>query len=89
MKTKEKYHKETVVSARRLLQYFQTPDKYSLDISRYIYNFFPAVQNSYVFIPLFLSEPLTVFCGTLTFRGTLSEKHWHTCVKVSMNHQTS
>jgi hypothetical protein len=37
--------------------------------------FFPIFQNSCVFIPLSLSEPQTVFCGTLTFRGTQFEKH--------------
>ena len=30
-------YKETVVSARRLLQYFQLPDKNVRDISRYIF----------------------------------------------------
>ena len=66
-----------VVSARRLLQYFQLPAKHSRDISRFICSFFFAVfQNSYVFIPLFPADPLTTFCGTLRFRGTLFEKHW-------------
>jgi hypothetical protein len=40
VKTQEKIRKETVVSALRLLQYFQLPDKNSRDLSRYIYNFF-------------------------------------------------
>jgi hypothetical protein len=35
---KAKY-KETVASARKLLQYFKFRDKFSRDISRYIYNF--------------------------------------------------
>jgi hypothetical protein len=54
-----------VFSAWRLLQYFQLFDKNSRNISRYSYNFFAVFQNSNVFIPLFLSEPLTVFCRTL------------------------
>jgi hypothetical protein len=32
-------YKETVVGALRLFQYFQLPDKNSLNISRYVYNF--------------------------------------------------
>jgi hypothetical protein len=32
-------NKETVVSARKLLQYFQLPDKNSRDILTYVYNF--------------------------------------------------
>jgi hypothetical protein len=31
----------------------------------YLYSFFAVFQSSYVFILLFLSEPQTVFCGTL------------------------
>jgi hypothetical protein len=27
-------------------------------------------------MPLFLAEPLTMFCGNVRFRGTLFEKHW-------------
>ena len=46
------------------------------DISRYVYNFFAVFQNNYIFIPLFLSEPLTMFSGNLRFRGTRSKKHW-------------
>ena len=34
-----KKDKETVVSARRLLQYFKLPDTTSSDISRYVYHF--------------------------------------------------
>ena len=52
------------LSARRLLQYLQFPDKNSRDISRKIYNFLRYLKKL-VFIPLFLSEPLTTFCGTL------------------------
>jgi hypothetical protein len=44
-------------------------------IFRRIFIFFAVFQNSYVFIPLFLADPLTVFCGTLRFRGTKFEKH--------------
>jgi hypothetical protein len=61
----KKNYKETVVSARRLLRNFQLPNRNSRDISRYIYNPFAAFQNSNVFIPVFLPEPLTMFCGTL------------------------
>ena len=71
-------YKETDVSARRLLQYFQFPDKHSGDISWYIYiyNFFVSVfQNSYVFIPLFLSEPQTVFSGTQFDKHCLTPRH--------------
>ena len=32
-------------------------------------------QNSSVCIPLDIAEPLTMFCGTLRFRGTQFEKH--------------
>jgi hypothetical protein len=39
-------YKETVVSARRLLQYFQLSDRNSRDISGYIYNFFAVFQNT-------------------------------------------
>jgi hypothetical protein len=64
-----------VVSARRLLQCCQMPDKNSRDISRYVYlNFFAVFKNIYVFNPLFLAEPLTKICGALRIRGTLFEK---------------
>ena len=60
------------VSARKLLQYFRLLAKTFRYISRHIYNYFFSVfQNCYVFIPLFLTEPLTMSCGTLF------EKHWH------------
>jgi hypothetical protein len=75
-KNKTKKYKETLVSALRLLQYCQLPDKNCRDISRYIYNVFAVFQNSYVFIPLLLSGPLTVFCGNQRFRGTLFQKQW-------------
>ena len=38
--------------------------------------FFAVFQNSYVFIALFLSEALTMLCGTLRFRETLFDRHW-------------
>ena len=67
---------EMAVSARRLLQYFQLPDKNSRDISRFIYNFCGVSKYScIVFISLFLAEPQTVFCGTLRFCRTPFEKH--------------
>jgi hypothetical protein len=40
-----------------------------------IFKMFAVFQNSYVFIPIFLSEPLTMFCGNPRFRGALCEKH--------------
>ena len=79
--TKTKYmcmcmytYKQTVVGSLRLLQCFQLPDKNSRDISRYIYNCFAVFQNSCVFIPLFLLEPLKMFCGSVLFRETLFKK---------------
>jgi hypothetical protein len=53
-------------------------DKNSHDISRYniIIIFFAVFLNRYLFIPLFLSEHLTMFCGTLRACGTQFEKHW-------------
>jgi hypothetical protein len=42
----------------------------------FIIFFFAVFQNSYVFIPLFLSEPLNMFCGTLRFCRTLFQKQW-------------
>ena len=77
---KRKNYKEKVLTAWRLLQYSQQMDKNSRHISRYIYNF-AVIQSNYVFIPLFPSEPLTEFRGTLRFHGTLFEKHW-------INHST-
>jgi hypothetical protein len=38
METKKKIHKEMIVSARRLLQYFQLPDKNFREVSKYINN---------------------------------------------------
>ena len=72
-----------VVSAWTLQQNFQLPDKnfynlYYICIYIYIYLYIFAVfKNSYVFIPLFLSEPLKLFCENLRFRGNLFEKHWY------------
>jgi hypothetical protein len=40
-KTKRKNYKQTVVNAKRLLQYFKLPDKNSRDILWYIHNFLP------------------------------------------------
>jgi hypothetical protein len=37
--------------------------------------FFAVFQNSYVFIPVMVAEPQTIFCGTPRFRGTMYEKH--------------
>jgi hypothetical protein len=62
-----KYYKETVV---RLIHCFQLPKKNILQYFKaYLF------KNGHVFVPLFLSEPLKMFCGTLSLRRTLSEKH--------------
>ena len=45
-----------------------------LAIFRGIFIIFAVFQNIYVFISLFFSEPLTVFCGTLRFRRTPFDK---------------
>ena len=37
---------------------------------------FAVFQNSYVFIPLFLSKPLKMFCENTKFRKPLLEKDW-------------
>jgi hypothetical protein len=64
------------VSALRLLQYFQFPDKNSRDISRYTYNFY-GISSTYVFIPPFLAETLKVFCGNVRLHGALFNKQWN------------
>jgi hypothetical protein len=63
-------YKETVLSALKLLQYFQLPNKNSRDISRYIYNYLWCFKIIMYLFLFFLLELLTVFCGTLSFRGT-------------------
>jgi hypothetical protein len=73
---KKKNSKKTVVRALRLLEYFQLSDKNSSDIFRYSYNIFALFKNSYVLIPLFFSESLKVFRGTMRFHGIRFEKHW-------------
>lgn len=66
--TRKRNCKQMIVSAQRVLQYLQLQDTY---------DFFAVFQNSHVFIPLFLSEPQTVFCWSLRFSKTLFfEKHW-------------
>jgi hypothetical protein len=57
----------------------------------YVYNFFAVFQNSYVFSPLFLSEFLTTFSGTLSFRGTQFQKHWSNTIYIwnAQNFQTT
>jgi hypothetical protein len=65
---------------RRLLphgDYSNIPNRWTkiLAIFRGIFIIFAQFQNNYVFIPLFPSEPLTEFRGTLRFHGTLFEKH--------------
>ena len=61
-------YKQMTVSARRLLQYLQSPNKNSSAILRHIS--FGAFRNSYVFTLLFLREALTMFCGILF------KRHW-------------
>jgi hypothetical protein len=75
-------HKETVGGAQRLLQFFQLPDR-NFVIFRGIFIILCGI--SYVLIPLFLSEPVTMFCETLRFRGTLYEEHCPTCLRVLTN----
>jgi hypothetical protein len=88
MKSKKKNYK------RRLLAYedysnISTCRTKILVIFRglFVFFFFAVFQNSYVFIPLFLSEPLTVFCETQYFRGTHFEKHCSS-VNISIVHGT-
>jgi hypothetical protein len=69
---------KTVVSARRLLHYFQSSDKGLAILSMYIYKFFLYFKLVMYEIPLFPSQPMTLFCGNTRFRGTLFEKH---CIK--------
>ena len=53
-------------------------------------------QNSYVSVPVFISETQTVFCGAPRFRGTQSEKHepmisantWSWMVNITPGEQT-
>jgi hypothetical protein len=47
-----------------------------LAIFRGVFIIAAVFQSSYIFIPLFLSEPLTMFCGAQRFRQTAFEKHW-------------
>jgi hypothetical protein len=70
-------YKEMVLCIRSLLQYFQLPDNNSRNITRYIYNFVSVFQNSYVSIPILLSEPITMCWGNLWFRETLFEEHYN------------
>jgi hypothetical protein len=56
--------KEIAVSAFRLLQYFQLPDKISRDISRHIYNFLWYFRIV-IYLWHYFSEHKTVLCGTL------------------------
>ena len=67
--------KETDFNAWRLLKYFQLEIKI-LAIFWGIFIIFVVFQNTNVFIPLFLSEPQMVFCGTLRFRETQFEIYW-------------
>jgi hypothetical protein len=65
--------KQTVSSARILLQYCNLPDKNSRIISRVIWNFLciPKCFYIYIYKTRFLLKPLTTFLETLWFRGTL------------------
>jgi hypothetical protein len=44
-------------------------------VFRGVFKVFAVSQNSYIFIPRFFSEPLTLLCGNFSFRETLFEKH--------------
>jgi hypothetical protein len=68
MKTKRKNYKETVVSARRLLQCFRLPDKNSHDISEVYLWFFCSISKQ-------LCVCSILFIRTQRFRGTLFGKH--------------
>jgi hypothetical protein len=35
-------------------------------------------KKSYVFTPLFLSEPIRLFCGNVRVRETVFDRHWRT-----------
>jgi hypothetical protein len=50
-----------------------TGQEFSRYFEIYLY-IFAVFQHSYVFITLFLAEPLTMFCG-MRFLGTLFAKH--------------
>jgi hypothetical protein len=68
--------KQAAVSAWRLLQYFQLPDKI-LPILQAMFIMFAAFQKRCVFIPILLSETHTVFCETLRFRRNSVSKTLH------------
>ena len=51
-------------------------DKTSRDISWYICNYFALFRNGCVFIPVFLAEHLTMFCGTLFGRHCSRHSHF-------------
>ena len=63
-------HTRTFVCSRILLQYFQLPD-----ISRCIHNFLRYFKIV-MYLSYFFWEPQTVFCGSITFRGTLFETRY-------------
>ena len=77
---KKYVYKVTLVRPRRLLQYFQSPDKCPCDISSYIYNFSRYFKIVMCYSGI-LPQLQTVFCGTLCFRGTHFEKHWYMALK--------
>lgn len=57
---------EAISSARRWIHHCQLSDKSSCNISKDIWYFSPYfIFYIYIYIPRFLSEPLTIFCGTL------------------------
>jgi hypothetical protein len=47
-----------------------------------VFILFAIFQNSFVFIPLFLSELLKMFCRNLWFRGPLFEKLWLSVIEL-------
>ena len=71
------------VKRRRLLDCFQLSHKTFRDISRCVYNLFWYFKIVTYLYDCFSREPLTIFGGTLRFRGTLFERHW--CSRMEFN----
>lgn len=68
--TCENENKDPVSRTRRLVQYCQLLAKNSSNFKGH-QEIFAMFRNSYLFIPRFFAEHLTMFRGTLIFRGTL------------------
>ena len=72
-------HKLTVVSARRLLQYFRLPNKNSRDISLDIYNFLPHFKVVTYLLHYFFRNPYR-FCVEPCLRNTALCQQYAHCV---------